>query len=80
MPEVNGYEVLELLRTSNVGNSRSIPVIVATASGSCQTEDFLTAGFSAHLTNLFLLPNCWRLQRNVSKAVNKKRKQTSPPC
>ena len=53
MPEVNGYEVLELLRTSNVGNSRSIPVIVATASGSCQTEDFLTAGFSAHLSKPF---------------------------
>lgn len=53
MPEVNGYEVLELLRTSNVGNSRSIPVIVATASGSCQTEDFLAAGFSAHLSKPF---------------------------
>lgn len=53
MPEVNGYEVLELLRTSNVGNSRSIPVIVATASGSCRTEDFLAAGFSAHLSKPF---------------------------
>ena len=33
MPEVNGYEVLELLRTSEIGNSRTIPVVAATAAG-----------------------------------------------
>ena len=41
MPEINGFEVLELLRSSHVGNSKTIPVIVATASGSCTEE---TAG------------------------------------
>ena len=29
MPEVNGYEVLELLRTSEIGNSQTIPVVAA---------------------------------------------------
>lgn len=53
MPEMNGYEVLELLRTSHVGNSRTIPVVVATASGSCRTDDLLAAGFSAHLSKPF---------------------------
>lgn len=53
MPEINGYDVLELLRTSNVGNSRTIPVIVATASGSCQTDGLLKAGFAAHLSKPF---------------------------
>ena len=38
MPDINGFELLELLRTSNVGNSRDIPVIVTTASGSCGKE------------------------------------------
>ena len=33
MPEVNGYEVLELLRTSEIGNSQTIPVVAATAAG-----------------------------------------------
>ncbi len=33
MPDINGFELLELLRSSNVGNSRTIPVVVATASG-----------------------------------------------
>ena len=40
MPDINGFELLELLRTSNVGNSRDIPVIVTTASGSCGKEDY----------------------------------------
>lgn len=53
MPEMNGYEVLELLRTSHVGNSRTIPVVVATASGSCRTDDLLAAGFTAHLSKPF---------------------------
>ncbi len=34
MPDINGFELLELLRSSNVGNSPTIPVVVATASGS----------------------------------------------
>lgn len=46
MPGHNGYDILELLRTSNVNNSKTIPVIVATASGSCTKEDLLKKGFS----------------------------------
>lgn len=46
MPGHNGYDILELLRTSNVNNSRTIPVIVATASGSCTKEELLEKGFS----------------------------------
>ena len=30
MPGMNGFELLELLRSSNVGNSQTIPVVVAT--------------------------------------------------
>ena len=46
MPEHNGYDIPELLRTSNVNNSKTIPVIVATASGSCTKEELLEKGFS----------------------------------
>ncbi len=46
MPGLNGYDILELLRTSNVNNSKTIPVIVATASGSCTREELLEKGFS----------------------------------
>lgn len=53
MPETNGYEVLELLRSSDIGNSKTIPVIVATASGSCTEEELLTHGFTACLFKPF---------------------------
>ena len=53
MPDINGFELLELLRTSNVGNSRSIPVVVATASGSCSKEELLERGFSDCLLKPF---------------------------
>lgn len=46
MSGLNGYDILELLRTSNVNNSKTIPVIVATASGSCTKEELLEKGFS----------------------------------
>ena len=53
MPEINGFELLELLRTSNVGNSKTIPVVVATASGSCSEEELLERGFSGCLFKPF---------------------------
>lgn len=53
MSETNGYEVLELLRSSDIGNSKTIPVIVATASGSCTEEELLAHGFTACLFKPF---------------------------
>ena len=53
MPGINGFELLELLRTSNVGNSRTIPVVVATASGSCNKEELLAKGFAGCLFKPF---------------------------
>ena len=53
MPETNGYEVLELLRSSDIGNSKTIPVIVVTASGSCTEEELTVQGFSACLFKPF---------------------------
>lgn len=55
MPEINGYEVLELMRSSSIGNSKDIPVIVATASGSCGKEELLAHGFTACLFKPFTL-------------------------
>ncbi len=53
MPGINGFELLELLRSSNVGNSRTIPVVVATASGSCDAEELLAKGFAGCLFKPF---------------------------
>ena len=53
MPHINGFELLELLRSSNVGNSQTIPVVVATASGSCDAEELLAKGFAGCLFKPF---------------------------
>lgn len=53
MPGINGFELLELLRSSNVGNSQTIPVVVATASGSCDAEELLERGFTGCLFKPF---------------------------
>lgn len=45
MPEYDGYAVLELLRASNIRNSRSIPVLILTASDNITEEEFISAGF-----------------------------------
>ena len=55
MPEINGYEVLELLRSSNIGNAREIPVIVTTASGNCDAEELIKRGFAGCLFKPFTL-------------------------
>ena len=55
MPGINGFELLELLRSSNVGNSQTIPVVVATASGSCEKEELLAKGFAGCLFKPFFI-------------------------
>ena len=62
MPGHNGYDILELLRTSNVNNSKTIPVIVATASGSCTKEELLEKGFSDCIFKPFSKQDLWILQ------------------
>lgn len=46
MPGTNGFELLTLLRNSNIGNSRTIPVIAMTARGDRDKEAFHNAGFT----------------------------------
>ena len=53
MSEINGFELLELLRTSNVGNSKTIPVVVTTASSSCSKEELMERGFAGCLLKPF---------------------------
>ena len=53
MPDINGFELLELLRASNVGNAKTIPVVVTTASGSCSNEEFMERGFADCLLKPF---------------------------
>ena len=53
MPDINGFELLELLRNSNVGNAKTIPIVVTTASGSCSKEELIGRGFADCLLKPF---------------------------
>lgn len=53
MPDINGYEVMELLRTSDIGNSRNIPIIVSTAIDRSAEAELLAAGFCGCLFKPF---------------------------
>ena len=75
MPEVNGYEVLELLRTSEIGNSQTIPVVAATAAGYVEEEDLKAKGFSTVLSKpysidelLAVTERC--IQRNKTNRID----------
>lgn len=47
MPGTNGFDLLTLLRSSNIGNSRTIPVIAMTARGDKEKDAFLDVGFTS---------------------------------
>lgn len=53
MPEMTGYQLLELLSHSNVGISKTIPVLAATACADRNPEDFTKAGFAGCLYKPF---------------------------
>ena len=66
MPEINGFELLELLRTSNVGNSKTIPVVVTTASGSCSKEELIERGFAGCLFKPFSILELMDVSNNCA--------------
>lgn len=53
MPDMNGYEVLELLRSSDIGNSRNIPIAVSTALDKSAEKELLSKGFCGCLFKPF---------------------------
>ena len=72
MPEVNSYEVLELLRTSEIGNSQTIPVVAATAAGYVEEEELKEKGFVAVLYKPYSIDELLAVTENCvkSKCVN----------
>ena len=74
MPEINGFELLELLRTSNVGNSRDIPVVVTTASGSCGKEELIEHGFTECLFKPFSISELMEVSDKCAMKGNRNEK------
>ena len=74
MPDINGFELLELLRTSNVGNSRDIPVEVTTASGSCSKEELMDRGFTGCLLKPFSISELMEISDKCAIKSNQNEK------
>ncbi len=74
MPEINGFELLELLRSSNVGNSKNIPVVVTTASGSCSKEELMGRGFSDCLLKPFSISELMEVSDKCAMKGNRNEK------
>ncbi len=67
MSEMNGYEVLELLCSSNTGNVKDIPVVVATASGRCDAEELKGHSFAVCLFEPFSLKKLMAITEKKSE-------------
>lgn len=70
MPGTNGFELLALLRSSNIGNSRTIPVVAMTARGDKEKDAFLDAGFTACIYKPFSSSELLGLLSTVKRCRN----------
>lgn len=75
MPGTNGFEILNLLRNSNIGNSRTIPVIAMTARGDREKEAFTGSGFADCVYKPFSMNE---LLNTISAAMP--HKEPEEPC
>lgn len=55
MPAMNGFDLLNLLRASNIPQAKTIPVIAVTARSDMQCEEFLKHGFAGSLHKPFMV-------------------------
>ena len=55
MPAMNGFDLLNLLRASNIPQAKTIPVIAVTARSDMQREEFLKYGFAGSLHKPFMV-------------------------
>ena len=72
MPQMSGFDLLELLRTSDIGTSRTIPVLAVTARADCREEDFTAAGFAGCLYKPFSIIE---LLSAVQRCIREQREQ-----
>lgn len=70
MPGTNGFDLLKLLRSSHIGNSRTVPVMAMTARGDRGTSDFAEAGFAGCISKPFSIKELLSFISSVIPQVN----------
>lgn len=53
MPAINGFDLLKLLRASNIPQARTLPVVAVTARSDMKPQEFITHGFAGCLHKPF---------------------------
>ena len=71
MPGTNGFSLLNLLRNSNIGSSRSIPIAAMTARGDEEKENFIKAGFTGCIHKPFSSPELLLFLSSIMEKMNK---------
>ena len=71
----SGFELLDLLRNSTVGNSRTIPVVAMTARGDRGNEVFLKAGFAVCIYKPFSSSELISLLSTITTSLPVERKR-----
>lgn len=66
MPAMNGFDLLTLLRASQLGNAREIPVVAVTARSDMDEATFLGHGFTACLHKPFSLKELYAVLSKVT--------------
>lgn len=66
MPALNGFDLLTLLRQSNIPQAKTIPIIAVTARGEMEEPEFLAKGFAGCLRKPFSLKELLKLINTVS--------------
>ena len=71
MPAINGFDLLSLLRSSNIGQSKDIPVIAVTARSDMEENQFIEKGFIGCLHKPFTVAELLKLLNTVDAQTKK---------
>ena len=81
---MSGFDLLELLRGANIGNSKTVPMLAMTGRTERSAEDFIEAGFSGCLLKPFSYgerpPRKARLKKNMAGSRLPSRHGFPPIC
>lgn len=61
MPAINGFDLLNLLRASNIPQAKTLPIIAVTARSDMQPEEFTAHGFAGCLHKPFTVAELFRV-------------------
>lgn len=78
MSGTNGFEVLALLRNSNIGNLRTIPVIAMTARGDREKSAFIESGFTDCIYKPFSMSELLSLISTIAYHKEEEEETQSP--